>query len=93
MQNPPTQLDDLRLRGILKAKQCWVKLKELFDVGILIEHPLSQVDEEGDIGDAVLAFELLVFAQSDNLLLEIEDVEDVLLKDTYLHKVEVGPYV
>jgi hypothetical protein len=68
-------------------------LKELFDVGILIEHSFSQVGEEGDIGDAVLAFELLILAQSDNLLLEVEDVEDVLLEDTYLHKVVVGPYV
>jgi hypothetical protein len=37
-------------------------LKELFDVRILIEHALSQVGEEGDIGDAVLAFELLILA-------------------------------
>ena len=93
VQNPPTQLDDLRLRVVLQAEQCRVELKELFDVRILIEHPLSQVGEESDIGDAILAFELLVLAQSDNLLLKVEDVKDVLLKDTYLHKVVVGPYV
>ena len=93
VQNPPTQLDDLRLWSVLEPKQCRVKLKELFDVGILIEHALSQVGEKGDIGDAVLAFELLILAQSHNLLLEVEDVEDVLLEDTYLHKVVVGPYV